>query len=207
MNDTPRWITTSAAASLLGVNPRAVQKRAARGSIPARRIGTGAAARWEIDADALDASTGPQMDAPASTNGRISHAPDVQSAPKADASNVHNGRVQGVHVDASNVADLREQLARERGEVAFLRGLVEQHQRSEAELRASLREALRAMPKAITAGDTPQTARDAPESPQTGGAGNDTRKGTRAPQAGAEARERPLTYGDIADELERSLNQ
>ncbi len=51
------------------------------------------------------------------------------------------------------------QVERLEKEVEFLRAAVEQHQRGEAELRAALREALRAMPKAITEG-TP----NAPES-------------------------------------------
>lgn len=42
----------------------------------------------------------------------------------------------------------------------FLRGLVEQRDRDAAELRASLREALRAMPKQLGAGTSPE-AREA----------------------------------------------
>jgi hypothetical protein len=68
-----------------------------------------------------------------------------------------------------------DQRTRDREEIAFLRGLVEQHQRSEAELRAALREALRAMPKAIEAGSestaqapTVGTLHKATETPQTG---------------------------------------
>jgi hypothetical protein len=55
------------------------------------------------------------------------------------------------------------QRTRDREEILFLRGLVEQRDRDAAELRAALREALKAMPKAITAGDgvsTQAPARD-----------------------------------------------
>jgi hypothetical protein len=41
----------------------------------------------------------------------------------------------------------------QREEILFLRGLVEQHQRSEAELRAALREVLKAMPKELGQGN------------------------------------------------------
>lgn len=64
-----------------------------------------------------------------------------------------------------------DEIARQREEIIFLRGLVEQHQRSEAELRASLREALRAMPKQLTAAPaaTPTEA-STPTTPKASGA-------------------------------------
>ncbi len=54
--------------------------------------------------------------------------------------------------DATEAARLREDLEREREQVKFLRGLVEAHQRSEAELRQTLREALRLSARALPEG-------------------------------------------------------
>ena len=56
------------------------------------------------------------------------------------------------------VNELVDQL---RTENAFLRGAVEQHQRSEAELRAALRKALEAMPKQLTGNSDEVDVRDA----------------------------------------------
>jgi excisionase family DNA binding protein len=54
---------------------------------------------------------------------------------------------------AGSTPDVAASLAQSREEVLFLRGLVEQHQRSESELRAALRKALDAMPKALPDGE------------------------------------------------------
>lgn len=73
----------------------------------------------------------------------------------------------------SRVLESREELVLElRDQVKFLRAAVEQHQRSEAELRAALRTALAAMPKAITEGesstrkDVEVSHQDKPQQPQ-----------------------------------------
>ncbi len=73
--------------------------------------------------------------------------------------------------DAAQVAQLRTELENARAEVGrerelngFFRGLIEQRDRDAAELRAALREALKAMPKAFTSG-TPEAAPTASESP------------------------------------------
>ncbi len=217
----PRWISTTEAANLLGVNARAVQKRAARGSLPARKVGE----RWEINADALDASNGPRVDASitpkvdasASTDGRIADAPDVQSVPKVDASNGVNGRVQVDAMDANGsqdgrdiIADLRAQLERERGEVAFLRGIVESDRRDMAEVRAALRSALKLAGDApapqLTAGDASAIARDGPQRGETGTTGANSPSDTTGAQRPVKRDGGLLTYGDIADELERTLN-
>jgi hypothetical protein len=66
----------------------------------------------------------------------------------------HAGQIEratrGPENESGNVAT--PQVERLEKEVEFLRGLVEGHQRAEAELRASLRAALSAMPKQLTEG-------------------------------------------------------
>jgi excisionase family DNA binding protein len=67
---------------------------------------------------------------------------------------------------AGSTPDVAASLAQSREEILFLRGLVEQRDRDAGELRAALREALKAMPKAITAGNesAPISASQASES-------------------------------------------
>lgn len=60
--------------------------------------------------------------------------------------------------------DWQERATEYKEQIQFLRGMVEQHQRSEAELRAALREALRAQPRQLTSGDAPdETPAAAPQ--------------------------------------------
>ena len=213
MNERGQWLSTSQAAALWGVHPRAVQKRAARGSIPARKVGD----KWEVRADAVDASNGRIADASTDANGRMTDASDVQTVPKVDASNAPNGRVQVDAVDAPGVANLRAQLERERGEVAFLRGIVESDRRDMAELRAALRKALDLAPKALPSGaqleqvgtglDAHQSAINAPQRGETGAAGNDSPTVASAPETRPIARETGfIDYGAIADSLEMEMN-
>lgn len=88
-----------------------------------------------------------------------------------------------------------DERTRDREEIIFLRGLVEQHQRSEAELRAALREALRAMPKAIEAGSgsTPTVAReDAPQRDESAPMANYTGKSAKSSPRRPQREMRPL---------------
>jgi excisionase family DNA binding protein len=202
MSDSPRWITTSKAARLLGVNARAVQKRAARGSLPARKVGE----RWEINADALDASNGPKVDASIPPIIPQVDASDVQSVPKVDASKGVNGRV---HVDAVDASigreveiELRAQLDREREFSGILKAQLEAVTQSEAQTKAALREALRAMPKALAPGDAPASANGAPQRAPTGAADTDsptTANGSQRPTGAV------ITYDSIADEIEAMM--
>ena len=206
MNPSPQWVSVATAAQMLNVKPRAIQKRAARGSLPARKIGDGATAQWEIQVDASNGLNGrvhmDAVDAADGRSGRSEDAPSVQSVDAMDASNGRSGRVHVDAGDASPVADLRAQLERERGEVAFLRNIVEAQQRDAVELRQALKRALELAPKQLP----PQAPTDAPQEPHRAPMGDDKGNGVSAPQTGTEARESaPITYASIADELERHL--
>ena len=184
-----QWIGVREASARSGVSVRALQKRAARGSINARKVEADGVEVWEIDASDLGASNGaniPKVDAP-------KVAIDVASIKNVDASN-------GANMDASKVesgrtrpdlaARLLEQLETEN---KFLRATVEQLQRDGAETRAALREALKLAPKAL------------PEASQTGAAAQNSQPAPKGSEIGSNRREQPLTIGDIADELERHL--
>lgn len=172
------WLTVSQAAAALGVSTRTVQKRIARGEIEARRVPWQKGERFEIEARTLSANQGRSANAikgESSANGsHLKPGFDAQASanPKRERS-----RLSSHSVRASNDLQLleitREALADVREQNAFLRATVEQHQRSEAELRASLREALRAMPKQITQGSAPDVTRNAQSEPEAAAMGND----------------------------------
>ncbi len=154
------WISCAAAAAVLGVSSRAIQKRAARGSLKARKVERGGVPVWEIDGRELGAN----MDASIASNGRE----PANLLPKLDAnivpSHVQIDREQGANMDASTGANLREMDASIAPDFAarymehlekeneFLRRALEGAQQSEAMTKAALREALKAMPKQLTSG-------------------------------------------------------
>ncbi len=115
--------------------------------------------------------------------------------------------------EAGEVARLRADLEREREGAAFLRGVIEQLQRDGAETRSALRKALDLAPKQLAApsgaplpvhpdssatfehrdtraGEVGSSGPDVAGGPQTGGNGGES-----------------LSYGEIADELERMLSR
>jgi hypothetical protein len=161
------WISCAAAAAVLGVSSRAIQKRAARGSLKARKVERGGVSVWEIDGRELGANQGANMDASIASNGRE----PANLLPKVDANivppHVQIDREQGANMDASiggSGANLREMDASIAPDFAaryvehlekendFLRRALEGAQQSEAMTKAALREALKAMPKQLTSG-------------------------------------------------------
>ena len=207
------WLSVSDAAARLGIGARAVQQRAERGTITARRVKHGRALRWEIDASSvplelreLDAREGEKAGGSASQDVRKAFAkpsPDVRAKvpfERGDVRETFADRSQDVRaIDADFHAHLI-------GENKFLRAALEQRDRDAAELRAALRAALK-----LTAGDaTPQLAakpETAPPFETRDGARAGAASGAVASSGATETLERaaPLTYGDIADQLERDL--
>lgn len=141
-------VTVAEAAKILGVSPRSIQRRCNAGTLDARLIQTKFGDAWEIDRAEVEKAA-PE----AATHPRQGRDETPDKAP-----------TEPRHV-APEADDLAARyIARLETENDFLRATVEQHQRSEAELRASLREALRAQPRQLTAGTIePQPiASDAP---------------------------------------------
>jgi len=148
-----QWLTTSQAARVLGISDRQARRYAARLSSDDRREADTASGsrpayvRLEAMKVLRAAAKGEQL----SVN-EVDAAADM----KADTR-----PAQGGHDVRPMTATLEMAAAREgelKEEIRFLRSTIEQHQRSEAELRASLREALRAMPKQLEQGKAPEAA-------------------------------------------------
>jgi hypothetical protein len=160
MEAQPEYLTVSQAAKALGISPRAVQKRCANGTLAARRVSTPAGDRWEVEGANLPANLDASWTRTDEPTGREPREPDASTAAGLNSKPCEPTREQDANprtIGREQDANTRELLAQSREEILFLRGMVEQHQRSEAELRASLRAALAAMPKAITAGDNVST--------------------------------------------------
>jgi hypothetical protein len=173
----PQWIDTVTAAAILGVSERAVQRRCKSGKIAARRVPTPTGQQWQIDRAALDIAT--QSDDGADTNDIQSDDTDdtqnrevttptthqtTETTPKAptlptvttpEAPTPTTAPTQGTdaNLTAFQLEAARREVEAKAEEIRFLRGLVEQRDRDAAELRAALREALKAMPKQLTTGE------------------------------------------------------
>ena len=101
--------------------------------------------------------------------------------------------------DTARVLDAREELVIElRDQVKFLRTALEARDRDAAELRAALRTALAAMPKALTDGESStqnvvnESAQNAPQAPQNVAAVKAQSSTRNAPQMNRAREMRPL---------------
>ena len=193
-----KWVSTSAAAAVLGVSERTVLRRAVAGKLPSRKETTGRGVvmlvALESGAAGADVPTGAARGA--DTQNTLESAPEAREVPTG-ADTFTRGADTGLS------AHLAE-------ENRFLRGVIEQLQRDGAETRAALREALKSMPKALTTGTdagesstTDPEAGNGPRALQSGAAGTRGHTREKAPQIAPESSETGLSYGDIADWLER----
>jgi hypothetical protein len=170
------YLTVSQYAALIGVSEKTARKRITRGDVKAERVALpGGGWSWHVYPERLEA---------------VGNRLEVQSESESDQTNerlesvtVAVGTLPTAKVPTVPTDAMAELLVQSREEILFLRGLVEQRDRDAAELRAALRSALNAMPKAITAGNestpieasqargsTPddQTGASAKQSPQNG---------------------------------------
>ena len=166
MPNETQWLTTADAAKRLNVSSRTVRRRCEAGTLAARFV----AGVWEVSADAIghaDTDAAKVTDSRTRTDGHAAKQSDsdlnasadtrTQNADSRTSSDGHAdtdtrtvGQPRGHSETGDLTARLIEQLERENKRLAEAN---EQHQRAEAELRAALREALRAMPKQLTAGN------------------------------------------------------
>jgi len=157
----PEYLTVSEAAAALGISERQARRYAGRLAPDDRREAgheagqmTGALVRLEAMEAEREKATGRAKThtMPDALTPEAGHAPDVRP-------------------DTTPDAQSGEVLALLKSENAFLRNMLEARDRDAAELRAALRKALDALPKALTDGSTPNaektTRYDAPQATQT----------------------------------------
>jgi excisionase family DNA binding protein len=188
------YLTVAEAAARLGISTRAVQKRCANGSITAQRIG----GQWQVLA--LDAMRTGELQNEHQGANRTggertgSHSKRTEPANERTIGREPNRELANQN-ELQNEPAAAALLAQSREEVLFLRGLIEQRDRDAAELRAALRKALEAMPKAITEGakleqvgtekSEPIEAAQSVQSTPDGQAGGEAKQ---SPQRGAQAK-------------------
>ncbi len=165
------WLTVAEAARRLKVSERAIQRRCKAGKLHARLIPTPTGQQWEINAEKLERA--PTETTRADAQGADSTDRDDKAAATLTteatqettettlkAATPTTGTTQGADRDDRSRDTLAAALMSEkdarivdlRGQLEAARAQIEQHQRAEAELRATLREALKAMPKALPIG-------------------------------------------------------
>jgi len=171
------WLPVSEVAARLGVSNKTVLRRVRAGRLTARKVaGARGGFAWEVAPE----STGQ----PAGQEDKTEGTPGQGQGDKIDI-NVNferetNGTNEGTSGQGQEDSDgtrgqsgdlTARYLARLESENDFLRRALETAQQSEAQTKAALREALRAMPKQLEAGDSSQTARmpeNGPQKPSTG---------------------------------------
>lgn len=206
-----QWLPVAEAARALGVSDRTVKRRIEAGEIESKleNLPRGGVRRLVLMED-REGHERDKTERDVQDTKRTAERATLKRKGEAerDVQDNRAGRARQAERDTSGaereVEVLRDALAHEREQNAFFRATIEQHQRSEAELRQSLREALRAMPKAITAGEGATIAENKPQNGAAGGSGPSASNG---PESGGNRGEAGISYASIADELERMMNQ
>ncbi len=155
----PGFLSVAETAQLLRVSARSIQRRCHAGTLGARIIETKFGPQWEVDRAevekaAREAATHPRQ--------RRDRGPTIAATEPRHVAGP--GATIATDAPDSQIADrggddlAARYIARLETENDFLRATVEQHQRSEAELRAALREALKAAPRQLMSG-TPEAPR------------------------------------------------
>jgi hypothetical protein len=162
------WRTVAQVASLLKITPRAIQRRCQAGKYITRRVDTPKGEAWEIDAASIETTANGTPNATATDHER-------QAEPFGDRTTNHSepsanrsqSQADVIPAAVSQTPDQRapdfaaRYVAQIEKENAFLKLQIEEGNRNAAELRAALRKALEAQPRALTTGTTEANA--APE--------------------------------------------
>ena len=168
------WLSVADFAAARGCSPRTVKRWIEAGEIETRKDGGRRWVRARLEPLQKGQSEGTEG-TPKGTRQK-GHEPGAVSL---SVSNHAQSKGQKGHLEGTKGTPERDRetaqvvtlsSAREaelKTEIQFLRGLVEGHQRAEAELRAALRDALKSAPKQLTAGDTSAGAAQPQTAPQS----------------------------------------
>jgi hypothetical protein len=213
------WLSVNEAAAACGVSTKTLRRRMAAGAVNFRRVtlARGGAA-YEVEMDSVLDSSKPMFQTGVQTDRKMSKPTSHKGYISSGVLNVKSpilGTGLEVEMDISktvskpmpemskpvSISSERETELKE--EISFLRGIVESDRRDMAELRAALREALKAMPKQLTAGSAAGEIQTAPESPIS----SDKPRGVATPRAASnEAQNGDVSsYSSIADWLENEI--
>ena len=191
-NAATHWLSVADVARLEGIAARTVQRRCTAGKYTFRTLETANGPRFEIAADSLKNVAATEPKNAATTPRQNDTFAATNAATRRDNSDQNAATME---------TELRDQLAHEREQNQFLRGVIEQLQRDGAETRAALREAQKQSKPQLTQGYAPEPQ----EGPQRSAATKKSHADASGPQkpAGREgATDWNSIYGQIADELE-----
>jgi hypothetical protein len=166
------WLSVAQAAARLGITSRSVQRRCASGSLRARRVPSERGEGWEIDGDSLlktvATATATHHDGDSGTTATTTatrpklSAKTTATATAAPATDAATATATGATLD-----DVTRQLIESQAaQIEFLKGTIEAERRENALTVAALRDAIKAMPKQLTAPDESQASATAPVAPQ-----------------------------------------
>ncbi len=153
-----QWRTVAQVAQLLGITPRAIQRRCQAGKYVTRRVETPKGEAWEIDAASIETT------ATGTTNAT---ATDHERQPEPFAERTTNQSEPSAN-DSQRQPDFAARyVAQIEAENRFLKLQIEEGNRNAAELRAALRKALDAQPRQLTEGTAaaPESAQNSPQVP------------------------------------------
>ncbi len=153
-----QWLSVTVVARLVGVSPRAIQRRCQAGKYNARLVRAPKGEVWEVDAATLE--TGATGTATLSTTTATLNRDDADSK-RDDRDANHDAQPQNI---PAVVSQWKEQEGELKDEIRFLRNVIEAQQRDAAELRQSLKKALEIAPRQLTQGDAPES-QNAPAAP------------------------------------------
>ncbi len=158
-------LTINQAAARLGISERTLRKRIAKGEVKAEKepLEAGGIA-WRVWLDGSGPETEPEAERKTEPEARRkSFESESASNRQRNGSEMENApEVSEPRAGSEPEARIVERLE---SEVLFLRSMLEARERDAAELRAALREALKAMPKALPDGSTPNAENIAPHAP------------------------------------------
>ncbi len=214
------WLPVSMAAARLGVSSRSIQRRCASGTLPARRVEGQRGTVWQVEAGAVERARHDERDGDTerdretqekATTTATSATPKQRVAlvlpfPRSKQRDTEDDgdsdKAQSVALETERLrAQLeasRAEIERERELSRFLKSQIEEGNRNAAELRAALRKALEIAPRQLEQGN----ANSAPERTQNGAANHVP---TSMPDAPKPKRKAPMSYSEIADQLEEMI--
>lgn len=168
MNDTiepsDEWLTVSDYAKGTGVSIRTVKRHIENGAVETKKDGARRLVRGSKEGhsrDTKDTEAGTQGTQEANTD-TATPAVSLSRSESRTQQRDTAGTQPAPVVSLANVAPTEREVELKE-EVRFLRGLVEAHARSEAELRAALREALKLGAKQLPEATTPTPTATVPE--------------------------------------------
>ena len=144
-----QWVSVAQASRVVGVSPRAIQRRCQTGKYNARLVRAPKGEVWEVDGATLETSA--------------TRTATTATLDRDDADDDRDAQAQNI---PAAVSQWKEREGELRDEIRFLRNVIEAQQRDAAELRQSLKKALEIAPRQLTQSNAPRVQNEPTASSQ-----------------------------------------